>query len=730
MEELELTDIINIIKKRKLVLILFALVSVILTTIYLLRVSPIYQATTKVLIESKPPKTISIEDILVQDSSDNQFFKTQYSLFQSRSLIKKLLVKLDLLKSKEFNPLPLINFAPLKNWLKSTLVNIGIIQKKRAENTQTDPYSPLIDSFLDRLKVAPLEESKMVSIEFQGFSPVLTAKITNTLVDLYVTEQVEYKKTLEANANRWLENQGIELSKGLKFSNSKVQKFIENENMVELDGKRNFTNQQYRGTLEEASKVQAKIIKLKSLTQQIESFKGSPIKLFDSIPESLKDESISQLRQFYLDENLKLKNLSRFMGKSHPDINKITKKIEAIEASIPEEVDRLLRSLKADVRAKQNQEQELKLLLSKQKAKLMELDRKTIEFNQMEQEAKANKTILDQLLTRGKELGVYSDYYVPPIRIVDRAEVSTKPIAPKVGLYLILALSFGIFGGLILVFLLEAIDNTIKNEADANHQLPYHLLGSVGVYEKNGRLNSSNGNALMFKREFQNLRTKILPLFPENQSKVFIVTSTYPGEGKTTVTSNLAISLGEVGKKVVIIDADIDKPKIHATFKTKKTPGVINILSNPSFIKLAPVKTKCPGVWVLPAGELSNELSSSPDVLFSLYLPPLLDELKKIFDVVLIKAAPVLCNPHARIIEKYCDGILFVMASGMSDKKTIQNMVDQLASTPVEIKKRQVHNGERDRIPELPGEANSNQKFFRIVLTKVKDKKEEVYGYE
>ena len=99
------------------------------------------------------------------------------------------------------------------------------------------------------------------------------------------------------------------------------------------------------------------------------------------------------------------------------------------------------------------------------------------------------------------------------------------------------------------------------------------------------------------------------------------------------------------------------------------------------------------------------------------------------FDVILIKTAPVLSGSHTRIIEKCCDGILFVMASGI-DKKITQNIIDQLASTPVQIKNRRFLNRKEDKIPELPGEVNSNHKIFRIVLTKVKDKKEEVFGYE
>ena len=378
------------------------------------------------------------------------------------------------------------------------MIDFGIIQKKEATDPITDPYSPLIDRFLERLEVTPVKDSKIVSIEFQGFSPLLTAKITNTLVDLYIKAQMEHQMTLEAGAEEWLKSQGQELSKWLKQSNKKVQNFIQRKNMVEVDDKRNFTSQQYSETLSEITQAHTKIIKLKSLIQQIEGFSGSPEQLFDSIPESLKDETITNLRTLYLNEVIKLEYLSKNLKPSHPDRIQSLQEIKAIEARMPQEMARFLGSLKSDLRAIQKQEQELKSLQRQQKADLMALDKKTIRFKQIEEEAESNKKLLDQLITRGKELGVYSSYYVPPVRIVDRAEVPLDPFKPQIALFLILALSFGVFGGLILVFFLESMDNTIKNEDDVKSQLPYRLLGSVEEYG-NGFFSSSKENAFKFR---------------------------------------------------------------------------------------------------------------------------------------------------------------------------------------------------------------------------------------
>jgi len=732
MEELELTEIINIIKKRKRTIVISVLVVVGITALLLSQMVPFYQATAKVLIASPPSNKLSIQDILVENTKVNEYLNTQYSLFKSRTLIKNLIKELSLESSGEFeNTSPLKVFSPVKDWIKFVLAEIGIHLGETVVDPQTDPYSPLIDEFLRRFDVVPEKESKIVEIKFQGISPVLAAKITNTLIDLYIRDHIKYQKTLEADTEKWLAQKRGELSKRGKNYFSIIQNFKKKQDLFELDGKRDFGNQQYSETLASLSQLRSQISKLNSMTQQLRQLRrASPQKMFYSIPESLRDETIGKLRDSYLEQKIIFDNLSKTLKPSHPDLIDISIKLDSIKARIPGEIERLLKSLEADYRASLKQEQDLIILQKKQKKNLLKLDNKTVLLKQMQEEAETNKKLLEQMVTREKELEIFSSYYYPPIRVVDRAEVPRKPFKPNIGLTLLLAFSASIFGGLVLVFVRESLDNSLNNEDDVGRKLPYLLLGSIGWYEKNGIFGSSKRKARRIKEEFQNLRTRFLTLMSDDRSKVFMVTSTFPGEGKSTVTSQLAISLGGVGKKVLIIDADFKNPKIHSKFGDKKTPGIIDILSSSNGVKPVPFKTKHPGVWVIPAGKPSNNPMLSPDILLSTSFPSLLNKLRKIFDVILIKTAPVLSGSHTRIIEKSCNGILFVVASGMCDKKTIQSMVGHLTSTPLEIKDRRYLNRKEDKIPVLPGDTNSNHKKFRIVLTKVKNKKEKIYGYQ
>ncbi len=725
MEELELTEIIKIIKKRKLIILICILASVSMAAIYLFQVLPVYQATVKVLIEPSPNKKISIQDILVPNDNKDAFLNTQHSLFKSRTLIKKLIRELHLESSAEFmDTSPFNIFNPLMNWIKSTLAKIGLTQIKEIEDLKTDPYSPLIDKFLTRLEVAPEENSKIVNIHFEGISPVLIARITNTLVDLYLRDQVDYQKTLEADAEKWLAMKGDELNRQSKDYFSRIQDFKKKQNMFELDGKRDFANQQYSETLVEIAKIRTKISKLNSLIQQLDQLRSSPQKMFYSIPESLKDKTIEKLRDSFIKEKIKFDNLSKVLKSSHPDLRQISIKIKAIEARIPGEMERLLKSLEIDYRASLKQEKDLKILQNRQKRKLLSLDNKTVQLNQMQQEAQSNKNLLEQMLTRGKELEIFSSYYSPPIRVVDRAEVPLNPVKPKVGLVLILALSVGIFAGLILVFLRESLDNSLNSEDDVERKLTFPLLGSVEKAGKNRTLNIPSNN-----QDFSFLRTRLLRLTAEKAVKSFLVTSSTPGEGKSTIVSHLAVSLARVGKKVLIIDADLENPKIHQFFNIDVSPGLIDALADSKIKFRAPIKTTfLPGVSVVPAGEPSGKSHASSDALFSGEFKIFLAELEQIFDVILVKAPPVLSMSHASILEEFCGGTLFVVAAGDIDKNIVQKALDQLVFSPFEIKqKRGFFRGEKDTVNGSSGGVNSNLKFFGIVLNKVNDTGHQAY---
>lgn len=717
--------------------------TLIVTAIYLYFSAPIYQATTKVIIESTPPNSNSIEQILAGISKEEQLLATQYALFESRSLIKKVLQELNLLESEEFqaslSPVDLEaikapfkpimeRIEPVLDQVKSTLKLDGI---EIEEKSNLDPYSPLIDDFLKRLNIELLSKSTLVSIHFQGSSPELTAQIVNSLVDVHIREQEAYQRTLGEGAKKWLGVEAKKLKQRVNKSKSKIQNFVKNKNMIELDKDRQFANQQYRETLTEIARIETEKFKLKSLIEQIESSKASPEKLLSSIPKSLINKTIQKLMETYQSEKINYSNLSKVIRPSHPDLIASEEKIKSIEARMPMEILGIQKSLEGDFRAAVAQEKAIRKRQEKQKREIMDLDKNILQFKELQQEAESSNKLLYELKTQGDEYDVASRYYVPPIRIVDRAEVPSKPVKPQKAIALIMGLGIGGFLGLALIFFKEITDDTLKNKDDVDRQLPFFLLGSLGLYQRNGASLSKKLNSEIWEEEFRFLRNNLLFLLSKKPAKgkpqnVFMVTSATPGEGKLTVVSKLGVSLGQAGKKVIIIDADYLNPKICKAFGVKNKQGLIS--EDGKFnTEIVPIETDFPGVSVVPAGKCTHKNLISPDEIYATNFKKFLTDVKKTYDVVLIKAPPTLSLSHASAIERFCDGILFVIASGVSNRKTIHRAVGQLVSSPVEIKLGQFEDVE----PKLLNQSvnGKSQKTFRVLLNKVKDNDERVFPY-
>ncbi|MFQ5450305.1 MAG: polysaccharide biosynthesis tyrosine autokinase [Nitrospinaceae bacterium] len=731
MDDLDIKDVLQIINRRKFVLIAAVGLSLILAMAYAFNMDPIYRASAKILIDQKAPKAISIKDVLVYDSKQKEFLNTQYALLKSRSLVKSVILKLHLEKSEEFKRKPpLMDLTPLKQWTNSLLEQAGIKKKKKGLKVETNPYTPLIDSFLERLKIVPMKDSKIVTIRFFGFSPFWVAKITNTLTELYISQSLEFRSQIETGAGDWLKIKIEELKGKIKNSELKLQKFITQRNFIDSGEKRDFSVQKLTELIKEESRAKTERLRLQTLIHELKEFSDDPFQMFQITPESIKSDAIRELYRNYNDLKGQLNVLSKNKGPRHPDIISLSQKVKTLENRIPKEMDRLVKSLELDYKSAAAREKDIKSSVEKQRKRIINLDKDAVQYESLKQEVETNKKLFDMLLNRVKELDISSNYNETNIRVVDRAEVPILPFKPKKALNMVLALCIGMAGGLLLIFFLESIDKNLKTEGDVDRQLPYPLLGSLGLFPKKESPLPVTTNNSVFGEEFRSLRTHLLSSISTNPHKTILITSVLPEEGKATVVSNLAIALGQIGKKVVLIDADLKNSKGHKIFGTDISPGLVDGLTDSEQLKGIFQKTQYPGLWLVPAGRADPSSSFSVDLLFSQVLQSFIKGLKNMFDVILIKAPPVLSGSDASIIEKSCDSILLVVQSGASNKTMIQRAIGQLLSSPPQTKSQGLFRRKEDKIKNLSRDADSKSKFLGIVLNKVKNKNKEYYGHQ
>jgi capsular exopolysaccharide synthesis family protein len=606
----------------------------------------------------------------------------------------------------------------LSHWIKSSFVKFGL-KDPPAITAKSDHYSTYIDEILARMHVSQVKTSRVLEISFQGNNPTLVAEITNALTNKFIDKSLELNNAWEGSAAGWMENKLTELNAKLKNSEIKLREFKKSKSFIETKDGRDLVSKKWSEISQELTKATSERLRLESQIQELKALKQEPLKLLLSQP-FIFNTNLSELQKSYINLNNELNALLKSKTPQHPDVVLLSKKLNLIKQKIPSEVKNFLSSLEINLRSMAARESILKMSLENQQKEIIKNDGDFQQFKFLMQEVELNEKLHTEILNRKKELEVTANFNSSNIRIVDMAEIPYAPIKPKKGRNIILAALIGIFGGFLMIFFQESQDNAIKREEDVEKNLPYFLWGSIVRLSKD--IQSSPFSSF---DEFRSLKTQLLLKTKNSPSKVFLITSPKPQEGKAFIATNLAVSLGNSGKSVLVIDADFFNAKIASIFNSNLKPGYLDNLDD--FSKITH-KTNFQNVWVVPPGGPRIESGSAPDVFLSNEFRSFINDAEKKWDYILIKAPPVLATPDAKVLEKLCHGVILILQAGAHDNLNVHKVFDQLLFG--QFSQEQPHsfhneNGNNGK-PYSPGK----NKLLGIVINKVDRKYKQIeYNY-
>jgi len=306
------------------------------------------------------------------------------------------------------------------------------------------------------------------------------------------------------------------------------------------------------------------------------------------------------------------------------------------------------------------------------------MNRKAIDYGVLARDAESSRQVYNSLLQRAKETGVSGELRSSNIRIIDRAEHPRSPISPKRTLDSIL----GIFGGLVLAvafgFFYEYLDNRIKDPDEIRTCLglsPLGMLPALGNQHTTGPLLLNNGVPQNFSEMFRTIRTNILFSAPEGTLRTIAVTSTGPGEGKTCVSSNLAVACALAGQRVLLIDADMRRPQMHGLFDVDLAPGLSNVIVGDAKASTALHKTAVTGLWVMPAGRTPP---NPVELLGSARFKDVLASFGQHFDTIVIDTPPAMVVADPLVVATIASGVVFVVGAEMTSRHAARGVIDQL----------------------------------------------------
>jgi capsular exopolysaccharide synthesis family protein len=694
-EERHLLDYVRVVYKRRWLAIPVFLFVVIAGSVNALREMPIYRARTQLMIEKDSPTVATIDQMFqTQDGWFNdEFYQTQYRVLQSRSLARRTLDALNLWNGPlgsapeartSISPLSLAARAASSavHAVKSIAGASSAEAPSQAVETraadETAAQSGRIDEFKSGATVEPIRNSRLVDIMYTSGDPVFAAKAANAIAKAYIDQSMEFRFSESKEAADWLSERLTEQRKAVEASEAALQAFREKNGAVSVaDNASNIVVQRLTDLNGALTKAKTERINKEALYNQLKAAETSGT--LDSIPAVLSNDYIQKLRSDLSDLQRQQAQLAERYGPRHAEMIKVNTAIELADAKLKTELGKTVESVKNEYQSALAEERSLQSALDSQKGEALSLNRKGIEFGVLQREAESNKQIYESLMQRTKDAGISSERRSTKIRVVDAAEVPRAPISPNVQRSVTLSLVAGLSVALGLVFFVEYLDSRLKTPNDLKAYLGVPFLGLVPAAARS----KQDPNPLIiaaaatnFAEAFKSVRTNVLFSTAEDGLRTLVVTSAGPGEGKSTCSANIAIALAQAGQRVLLLDADMRRPRVNEIFEIPQEPGLSNLLTgNAKAVEVIQKSRTVPGLWLMPAGHIPPnpaELLSSPRFL------DFLGALDDHFDWVVLDTPPVLVVADSMIVANKATGVVFVVGADQTSRHAARNAVEQL----------------------------------------------------
>jgi polysaccharide biosynthesis transport protein len=701
-EQIDLRDYFHVLLKRKWTLITVFAVAVITVTIHAFTATPYYDATTRLIIDRENPNVVSIQEVMAVDASGTDYYQTQYKIIESRAVSREVIRRLNLAQSEEFNPAPKHDLlSSLKRSFRETVSRgldlLSLLFKGREPGKQ-DPADPqedsrLVSEFINRIKVEPIRNSRLVDVSFQAKDPALAARIVNTLAGAYIDKTLETKLRAAQDAVKWLNERIDEERKKVEKAEQALLQYKEKHSIITdfSSDVEKVTAQKLAQLNQQVVDAESKRVEAETRYQQAASLAHSP-DMLDSIPEVLNNDLVRQIKTMEVDLYKRISELSKKYGEKHPQMVAIEEELKTLQKRKVQEVERVINSLRNEFRVAQARENSLKVALNKQKKESLDLNQKAIEYGVLQRETESARQMYELLIKRFKETSLTEEMKTGNIRIIDRAEVPKDPVLPRKRLNILLAALVGLVTGIGLAFFFEYLDNTIKLPEDIQKHLRVPYLGPVPAFAMNGVSQGGKGAGgelvtlhspkSMASEAYRGIRTGILFSSAEKQPQVILVSSAGPQEGKTVTCANVAVTMAQSGGRVLLVDCDMRRPSAHKVFGIPRERGISNLLVGNCELQDVVVASAVPNLETLPCGPVPPNPS---ELLGSGRMLRLMDVLRKGYSHVLIDSPPLTAVTDAVILANLADAILLVVRAGDTPREIVKNGLRQLQTVNAHV---------------------------------------------
>ncbi len=632
--------------------------------------APTYRASTTLLIEANQAKVVSIEEIYGMNTKGDEYFLTQFEILKSRQLAERTVRRLDLINSVFFNPVVKDGFS------LGSLLPSGKPEKPPSED---EVIAKLTEKFMERLSITPVRKTQLVKISFDSFSPELAALAANTMAEVYIESHLEAKLEVTRKAANWLGKRLEGLRTNLSLSELALQDYRERENLLDIEGVLTLSSAELEELTSQLVKARLRRSELDNLNRKASSLRNRSADELLSIPEVLAHPLIKDLKDDESKASRAVSDLAKRYGPKHPKMQSAkAEKIRAID-SIRNQVLSIIASISRDYEVAQDNVVSLQERVEELKVEVQQVSRKSFKLSDLERDANTNRQLYEMFTKRIKETDEAGGMQAAHARVIDLAIEPRLPIKPKKQLIVALAMVASTLFGVVLAFVLDMLDNTLRRPEDIEERLHQTLLGIVPQVKN--RLTDKALEAFVsdsrgqFAESIRTIRTGFVLSNLDAPAKITVVTSSTPNEGKSTIALNLGEALAQM-ERVLLIDGDMRRPTVAATCGLdRKAKGLSNLVSGTAEAKECIHRWDIGKMDVMPAGMVPpNPL----ELLSSKRFAQVLEGLLKHYDRIIIDSAPTQAVSDALVLSSLADAVIYVVRADSTSVSLVKGCLKRL----------------------------------------------------
>ncbi|MAB04937.1 MAG: chain-length determining protein [Rhodobacteraceae bacterium] len=637
---IDLSTLLGALWRGKVYILTAVFAAVLLSGIYAyVLATPMYRSTAVVMLNNREEQVVELGNVVGGLTADSTVVNTEVEVLKSRILLGKVVDELELTEDPEFNTSlqTASMISKIEESMKSALLPTS---PDTGTSIPASTRDRTISALRSAITISNISRSLVFQVTVETMDRDKSARIANTLADLYILNQLEVKFEATEQATTWLTERVTDLQIALENAEEEVKDFRAGTSLVSTEALRGLE------------------VQVKDMRERIDNTQAAQEAAETRLAAMRAAETPEQRAE--VTNDLQLQRMLPRVGEP------------AIAESFETRFETLLARAENDIERQQSQLATLRESLTTLEDQIDRQSQDLITLQQLTREAEASRLLYEYFLSRLKETSAQQGVQQADSRIISPAVVPDAAASPRKTMILAMAMILGLIVGAAFVLLRESRHRAFRNAEQLETATGYAAIGQIPLIPAKRRK-----DAISYLKEkpssaaaeaIRNLRTSVMLSNVDTPPKLIMTSSAVSGEGKTTVALSLTQNFAAMGKKVLLIEGDIRRRVFGQYLQTDRTEGIVSVLTGTRTFDDVVVHSELLGADVL-LGDKGQ--SNAADIFSSERFSSLLEELRSRYDIVLIDTPPVLIVPDPRVIAQNVDATVFVVRWDRTQKEQV-----------------------------------------------------------